>query len=406
MIRYLQFTVLLAISSSLLFLVSIFRDDATNLIGSVSIDNQSPVLEVTLKLNHQVNNTFGTHKSVQQLSGNRESSRDIPVESIHQATTGGINGTENEIESLQNFTDDPVLHKSPSVMNVPATNSKISTITYFSTARSDRTGAALLDMMRAHAWCMQQGEEYGGACIYNDGSENVVHKEMIEFLGLNNVLKFACPDRGNTSHVMLSNTLYLLPPMLELFSSKWIAIMREYSHSSLPKPNKKNDQEVYQVAVHVRRGDVSPCNWDQTTVTTIDDNNRTCQPHRSRYLPNQHYLQIIDRYAPKGANVTIYTESEQPAESLDDFKNVSLYVDGSLKTVWGDMLRSDMLILSKSTFALIPAIVAQKESQRVLFTPVSIETGYSKIPGWETVDCNILEATSSKLEEFPRTQYC
>jgi hypothetical protein len=387
-------------------MVTLLREEQTNGIGSVNIDDPTPLWVVTTIRKHRIKSTFDTQKSVHPLSRNRESSRNMSVVSIHPATTGGIHEIENETTIILNSTDDPMHHKSSSVMKVPATISKNATITYYSTARSDRTGAALLDMMRAHAWCMQQGEEYGGACIYNDGSANVVHKEMIDFLGLHNVLKFACPDRGNTSHVMLSNTFYLLPPMLELFSSEWIAIMREHSHSFLSKPNANNAQEVYQVAVHVRRGDVSPCHWDQSTVTTVDDNNRTCQSHRSRYLPNQHYLQIIDRYAPKGANVTIYTESEQPAESLDDFQNVSLYVDGSLKTVWGDMLRSDMLILSKSTFALIPALLAQKESQRVLFTPVSAETGYSKVPGWETVDCNILEATARKLEEFPRNQYC
>jgi hypothetical protein len=255
--------------------------------------------------------------------------------------------------------------------------------------------------MRAHAWTMKNGGEYGGACNYGDGSASVVHKEMIEFLGLANILKFACPNRRNESEVMLSNTVYLLSPMAELFTDNWLAFMGKNSRLSSPE-TQQNTNDAYQVAVHVRRGDVTPCMWDHTPHHFIDGNNRTCASHPSRYLPNQHYLQIIEKYAPKGANVTIYTESEQSAESLDDFKNFSVYVDGSLKTVWGDMQKSDMLILSKSTFAFIPALVAQKTSQRVLFTPVS----YEKVPTWETVDCEILEATSRRMSDFPRLKYC
>ena len=43
-------------------------------------------------------------------------------------------------------------------------------------------------------------------------------------------------------------------------------------------PHIRQDNSMYEIAVHLRRGDVSPCT------------------HARRYLPNSHYLALIDQY--------------------------------------------------------------------------------------------------------------
>ena len=414
MITSLRVTLILAIAVCLLSLWVTFQTQNDMFASELREDEQLPVPDHLHSANTKIVGLDAENEPMhdQAKSLARENNSTIIRENSQMVVVKPRSSTSDTTHSSASTIDRPAeIFSGTSIelfplantskMDQPAPVEKVA-IAYFSQARRDRGGAALLDMMRAHAWAMQKGGEYGGACIYGDGKENLVHKELITFLGLEKILKFDCPDRQNSSQIMLSNTVYLPPPMAELFTDDWLAFVRNNSHpSSMEK--QPNSGDVYKVAVHVRRGDVSPCieEW-QTPRFTVDENNNTCRPHKSRYLPNQHYLQIIEKYVPKGANVTIYVESKQSAESLDDFKNFSMYIDGSLQTIWGDMQRSDMLILSKSTFAMIPAIVALKATQRVLFTPVS----FGRIPNWEAVDCDILEATFRKMADFPRIKYC
>jgi hypothetical protein len=106
-------------------------------------------------------------------------------------------------------------------------------------------------------------------------------------------------------------------------------------------------------------------------------------------LPNQYYLDLIYKYAPPGANVTIYTE-RQSYEPLDDFGFYNLYLDGSIQDVWRRFLTSDVLILSKSTFSLVPAILSRRDKTKVIYTPF----WHRPLPGWEVVDPIQMDRTS------------
>jgi len=85
-----------------------------------------------------------------------------------------------------------------------------------------------------------------------------------------------------------------------------------------------------------------------------------------RYLPNSHYLKLIDRSIAKSKeegddnpHVIVYSESRSH-ESLDVFRDrgYELRLDGPLEEVWmGMALESDVAILSKSSFSIVPAML-------------------------------------------------
>ena len=105
-----------------------------------------------------------------------------------------------------------------------------------------------------------------------------------------------------------------------------------------------------------------------------------CDPRtRERYLPNSYYRKLLDRYAPAHCRVTIYSERTS-IEPWDGFRNYTLRlgtgdsdvhapqgggVDRAtsssmrdLAKIWIDMMTADVLILSKSSFSLVPALLS------------------------------------------------
>jgi hypothetical protein len=234
----------------------------------------------------------------------------------------------------------------------------------YSNARPDRSGAGFLDMITAHAYATFYGLEYGGACGKTNNTN--AHQAMIQYLGLEQLLRFDCPRSNETDVIIVPMQDYLRGNMKKVFTREWL----EYFRAQLlyPKiPPKTNNRP--RVAVHIRRGDVTPC-MKEVSEGTI------------RYLPNDYYMELIEAYAPQDANVTVYTESES-FEPLYVFqsKKINLNLDGSLQDVWREFLMSDVLILSKSSFSFAPAILA-KNTTKVIYTPF----WHDPLPGWVVAD--------------------
>ena len=109
---------------------------------------------------------------------------------------------------------------------------------------------------------------------------------------------------------------------------------------------------TYHVAVHVRRGDVSPC---------------TERYKYTRYLPNKYFLEILDQYIDNynknnknnnmNIDVTIYSESET-VEPFDDFnhRGYNVELDTDLAVVWKKIASADIFISSTSQFSIVPAL--------------------------------------------------
>jgi len=144
----------------------------------------------------------------------------------------------------------------------------------YSKARTDRSGAVIRDMLMAHAYAFHHNLTYAGAC--NPDPDKLrqkrmkIHIELLEAIGLQNVLKFACPK--NEKDLISSNKYTALNTHI------WTPSWKKHIQGLVQYPPNRGNANVSQVAVHIRRGDISPC-----------------AHHGDRYLPNSHYLTIIDK---------------------------------------------------------------------------------------------------------------
>jgi hypothetical protein len=153
-----------------------------------------------------------------------------------------------------------------------------------------------------------------------------------------------------------------------------------------------------------------------------------CSVHYDRFLPNQHYLQVIEKYildpsmttmTKRLINITFFSESSDALyEPLEDLVIVGgganksytmtthLALDSPIEEVWRQMMDSDVLILSKSSFAFVPALLSTRLS-RIIFTPWNKFSPNKQYPmdHWEVVDSAIVDQSTAKVKEM-RERFC
>ena len=196
---------------------------------------------------------------------------------------------------------------------------------------------------------------------------------------------------------------------------------KEKERSEGNNENKDAKDELFRIAVHMRRGDVDPCQ------------------HETRYLPNSYYLQMIQEYvdkymaaaaaAARAANsndsatatvanvrVTIYSEQES-FEPWDEFlrRNYSLvlgtndnksstvdkrqhHIGSDIAVAWKDMMDADVLILSKSSFSMVPAILKNNNDGSVVYFPF----WHAPLEHWVTVNNTVVRETEAEVKKLKR----
>jgi hypothetical protein len=284
-----------------------------------------------------------------------------------------------------------------------ATPPRSSSSLYFHHARADRSGAVLEDMLLAHAHSFYNNLTYGGACATEPLPHRASHDQLIRLLGLQHILKFACPAAvaavgENASSSSFVSGRHGDPPMhrrfnTRIFRPEWLAVVRgehvrHRTFVSPPPTPRQSGTRTESVVIHIRRGDVSLC--DPVTA--------------DRYLPNQHYVSLIEsllrnRMGDGGVPLSIEVYSEEHSEPegwegllqqispIVDHHRLSLYVNASASLAWSRMIQADVLVLSKSSFSFVPAIfTAAKE---VLYTPFWLDP----LPNWTIVDENLMQTT-------------
>mmetsp|Transcript_38066 Transcript_38066/g.56647 ORF Transcript_38066/g.56647 Transcript_38066/m.56647 type:complete len:256 (-) Transcript_38066:271-1038(-) len=227
--------------------------------------------------------------------------------------------------------------------------------------------------MMGHAYARRYGWEYGGIC--GESPHRATQTELIRFLGLGEILKSGCPNNNTREHHLLPQMNYEVYNGTHILTKDWIEYIRSVMPSELLSRNQTSDNKL-EVAVHVRRGDVTLCHW-------------------WRFLPNRHYIEILDMYVPKDAHVTIYTEANARNKLGElEARNYSLDIDGALPDVWRAMMQSDVLIMSKSDFSVIPALLGRG---RVLYTPFKAR---DPMEGWEIIDPKISNVTETLAKTY------
>jgi hypothetical protein len=238
--------------------------------------------------------------------------------------------------------------------------------TIYSVAKTDRSGAAVADMLLAHAYSFANNLIYAGACADGHLPYRQSTEQLIEAVDLQGVLKYACPgdDDDDEGATILDRKTYAAMNT-RIFTKEYL----KYLHSRIDYPTSKNQS----VVVHVRRGDVTPCGY-----------------WANRYLPNSHYMKILKAYVPKDLSVSIFSETNA-FESFDDFVNCSIYLDTDLSKAWRAMITADFIVLSKSSFSFVPAIL--NPNATVIYTPFM----QKKLPQWKAVNDDIMSDTRERV---------
>lgn len=257
-------------------------------------------------------------------------------------------------------------------------------------ARTDRSGAVIHDMLLAHAYAYKNNLTYGGACSNNTTLPHFdEHLIMIEALGLRHVLKFACPEHIMESHSDMRSGLtnrHLYTRFgTRSWTPKWVDLIRSLQHGFNANNIESEPRERKAVVVHIRRGDVSLC--DPST--------------RDRYLPNEHYQSLLQKY-DSGTDVTIFSESKSP-ESWNDFRrhgNYNLQLDRPPVEAWKAMMDADVLILSKSSFSIVPAVFNRRGV--VVYTPFWVQP----LGAWNVVDDDTCRASGRAVLRLLGSQLC
>jgi hypothetical protein len=253
----------------------------------------------------------------------------------------------------------------------------------------------------AHAFSFHFGRRFGGACGPNWYPGNhEAQRRLIELLGLGDELPILddCPgDNGTSAGAAVLNRLYDtgMPPFYYLWkdtgvwTDEWLDYVQKKRKGPPPRPGPSSNSSGGGgggggpfVAVHIRRGDVDPC--DNYTA--------------DRYLPNSHYLSLLDEYrTERHGRVVVHSESKsrEPWSDFDNVRGIELKLDGDPLDAVRDMLAADVLILSKSSFSLVAALFAGRAA-----TVVHTESGHRPRPGWKAAGPDLTARSRERAREI------
>lgn len=255
-------------------------------------------------------------------------------------------------------------------------------LTYYVPARGvrDRAGAAIFDMLKAQAYSFSKNIKYGGACGHTPHREQ--NENMIRILGLETLLVYNCPPPANTTgpnerHEIITREVFF-DQAHTYFTDEWLDYIHNYIQPTSQmwqqqeqrqqftatnddtNQNRTNSiKNNYTIAMHIRRGDIDPCGkWS------------------FRYLPNIHYLGLLNLYtqqAPANQNVQciVFSESHSLVENFDDFykQKCQVILDGDPTLAWKTMLDANVVVLSASSFSMVPALLNRNTNAIIAYTP-------------------------------------
>lgn len=232
----------------------------------------------------------------------------------------------------------------------------------YSIATQDRTGAQINEELFVYAHCDKNNIEYIGSV---GETWFAAHYKMSNFLNL--PLPVRKQTNAYSNYLKISENDYsreIYPNVNNLIDSIFIEKIR----SKFFNQHKKNNSTDLIVAIHIRRGDITPEN--------------------TRYIPDKYYIDIIDKIKDVSplCKISIYSDSND-FEKIDDFLNRGciLKINIDLQQTWKELIFSDILVMSKSSFSYVPAIY---NSGFIIYYPA----WYQKLDHWTCcTDSNLWE---------------
>lgn len=304
-------------------------------------------------------------------------------------------------------------------------------IVIYSVARRDQSGAEVQNQLMAHAYAFSKNQSFGGACLLQPIQHEAVTRQLVQSLGLNSLVKYSCPplhghNNNNNNNNNNDRHYKILPDQVfrqmdtRIFSPQWFQYIRNeiLPHTILSqrqqqqRNNNKTNRHELSVVIHIRRGLVEPCDTQ-------------------RYLPNAHYQRVLRKYVlespsynnkhnnklggEKDKKIIVKIHSQRRSyEPWDptttataaywidpilyhDQNNISfsLHLNAPLNDTWYDMMTADILITSRSSFSLVPALL-NLDALEIIYTPF----WHQPLPHWTTVSDDLLQQTEKELKQL------
>ena len=241
-----------------------------------------------------------------------------------------------------------------------------------------KSGKVVEEMMVAHSYIFHQNATYGGCCG-TKSQKMTAHEELLDALGLKDVLRFRCP-RDYVHDTQTRRSVISKDKYLKEDTHLWTPEYVDYLRSLVTYPERRHKE--YTIVVHMLRGNASPCKEENLGFLS--------------YLPNLHYQKLIDKYMKPGARVIIYT-SAKSFESLHEFRNRGYEVNTgtSLKETWKEFVTADVFIMSRSDFSMVPAMVAKGI---VVYTPF----WHHSLRRWKRASKSIIAQTDEETRRLQK----
>lgn len=239
-----------------------------------------------------------------------------------------------------------------------------------------KAGSVIEDMLMCHAYAFHNNAVYGGSCGQPESKEQA-HADLLDAIGLRDVLHFSCP-RDHDGDTIQRRSVIQRDQFRKADTRIWTPEYVDYLRGLVNYPP-KHLSAMYTIAVQVRRGDITPC--------------RKKKEGYDQYLPNSHYLSLIEEYKKDkpDARVIIFSQSKAH-ESFDVFheKGYEVSLDDELHDIWREFLAADVLILSRSDFSMMPALVTKG-------TVVYTAFWNHPLRNWKKASAELLAQTNAEM---------
>jgi hypothetical protein len=126
-----------------------------------------------------------------------------------------------------------------------------------------------------------------------------------------------------------------------------------YYSTEKPTPN------IYDVAIHIRRGDV------------------TQSPLKNpRYTPNSFYIKLIHKLKKINPNYTIGIYSEGQLSDFEELhgENIDFNLNGDIRNAFHDLVNSKILVISKSSFSFCAGILSTGNIYSIPFQHAAVHS--------------------------------
>lgn len=255
----------------------------------------------------------------------------------------------------------------------------------YSMLRKDRSGAALMDVLWAYSFCRRHNLSYAGTCGTSKHVE--AHQRALAALGWDRLFKIhgekTC-RRHNTMNPIVyrekNTAAFTLPFRQHLIEHTFGLVDNTFATE-------------YRIMAHIRRGDVHICSPNPTI--------------RKRYIPNRYYQFLMNETerevmgnstTARNVTVTIYSE-ENSLETWDTFRQqgYDLRLDGDdLAAIWKSMAGADALLLSKSSFSFVGALLNIRPRTTVWYMPFKLHP----LEEWRVVPRELLDEAEVWADEL------